>query len=59
MLNKTNLEIAGEIAEKLRQEPYHLFKNDCSVKSAKFKKRCEAAGMRGIVPVYIKPMFVH
>ncbi len=45
MLNKTNLEIAEEIAEKLRQEPYHLFKNDCFVKSVKFKKRCEAVGI--------------
>ncbi len=45
MTTKTNLEIAEEIAEKLRRQPYHLFKNDCLIKSIKFKKQCEAHGV--------------
>ena len=41
----SNLEKAEEIAEKLRQEPYDLLKNDCITKSMKFKRGCEALGI--------------
>ena len=41
----SQLEKAEEIAEKLRQEPYHLFKNDCLIKAIRFKKKCQAAGI--------------
>ncbi len=41
----TNLEIAGQIAEKLRREPYRLFTNNCLTKSARFKRECERQGI--------------
>ena len=41
----SQLEKAEEIAERLRQEPYHLFKNDCLIKAIRFKKKCQAAGI--------------
>jgi hypothetical protein len=34
------LEIAEEIAEALRLEPYHLFRNDCLIKSLRFRSQC-------------------
>lgn len=40
-----NLVKAEKIAEKLRQEPYFLFKNDCLTKSKRFKKECLALGI--------------
>lgn len=40
-----NIERADAIAEKLRQEPYHLLSNDCIIKSVRFKRKCEAAGI--------------
>ncbi len=41
----SNLEKADEIAERLRQEPYHLFRNDCIIKSMRFKRQCRALGI--------------
>lgn len=48
-----NLIEADRIAERLRQEPYVLFKNDCLFKSIRFKKECKAAGMKAKVVVCI------
>ncbi len=36
---------ADELAEALRQEPYHLLTNDCITKSVRFKRACAAAGL--------------
>ncbi|MFH1032351.1 MAG: hypothetical protein V1767_07315 [Chloroflexota bacterium] len=36
---------AEVIAEKLRREPYHLFRNDCFIKSLRFKRRCRELGI--------------
>ena len=41
----SNLEKAEEIAERLRQEPYNLFKNDCLIKSIRFKRECKTVGI--------------
>ena len=41
-----NLQAAEKIAEKLRQEPYSLFKNDCITKSIRLKRECKALGIR-------------
>jgi len=38
-------EKAEEIAEKLRQEPYHLLSNDCIQKSVRLKPECKALGI--------------
>ncbi len=35
-----------EIAENLRQEPYHLFRNDCISKSRRLKKACLNLGIQ-------------
>ena len=35
---------AEAIAEELRQEPYHLFSNDCLIKSLRFKRKCRELG---------------
>ena len=43
------LEVAGEIAEGLRQEPYHLFRNDCLTKSFRFRSECSKRGIRARV----------
>ncbi len=53
----TNLEKAQEIAERLRQEPYHLFRNDCIVKSARFKRQCRALGIpaRAVACIGLSP----
>ena len=40
-----NLEKAEELAERLRQEPYHPLKNDCLTKSIRFKRQCQALGI--------------
>jgi hypothetical protein len=40
------LEIAEEIAEGLRQEPYHLFRNDCLIKSLRFRSKCREIGIK-------------
>lgn len=40
-----NVEQADELAEKLRQEPYHLFGNDCIIKSFKLKRECAKLGI--------------
>lgn len=39
------METVDAIAERLRQEPYILFKNDCITKSLRFKKECAAIGV--------------
>ena len=39
------LEEAEEIAERLRHEPYILFKNDCISKSIRFKRACQTLGI--------------
>ncbi len=49
----SNLVRAEEIAEKIRQEPYILFKYDCIWKSVEFKRRCLAAGIPARVVVCI------
>lgn len=41
MREKEKLVLAEEIAEKLRQEPYHLFRNDCFTKSRRFVRECQ------------------
>jgi hypothetical protein len=38
------LSIAEEIAERLRQEPYRLFTNDCLTKSIRFVRECKRRG---------------
>jgi hypothetical protein len=45
----SSLEKAEEIAERLRQESYNLFINDCFVKSIKFKRQCKVQGVPVIV----------
>ena len=40
-------------AEKLRQEPYDLFRNDCISKSTRLKQQCKAAGLEARVVVCI------
>lgn len=42
---------ANEIAEKLREEPYSLFRNDCIIKSWRFKKQCRAEDIKAKVVV--------
>ena len=49
----SNLEKADSIAEKLRQEPYSLFKNDCITKSVRLKKECQAVGISARVVVCV------
>ena len=49
----SNIEKADSIAEKLRQEPYHLLKNDCINKSVRLKKECQAVGIPARVVVCI------
>ncbi len=41
----SNLKKAERIAERLRQEPYNLFRNDCFTKSIRFKRQCKALGI--------------
>jgi len=41
----SNLTKAEKIAERLRQEPYHLFRNDCLTKSARLKRECKTLGI--------------
>ena len=40
-----NLEKAEKIAERLRQEPYNLLRNDCITKSIRLKRECKALGI--------------
>ena len=40
-----NLEKAEKIAERLRQEPYNLLRNDCLTKSVRLKRECKALGI--------------
>ena len=42
-----------EIAEQLRQEPYKLFRNDCIIKSFRFKKMCEEVGIPARVVICV------
>lgn len=49
----SNLAKAEEIAGALRQEPYILFRNDCIVKSIRFKSQCRAVGIKAGVVVCI------
>ncbi len=41
----SNLEKVEAIAERLRQEPYYLFRNDCFTKSIRLKRQCKALGI--------------
>ena len=41
----SHLEKAEEIAERLRQERYNPFTNDCLIKSMRFKRECRALGI--------------
>lgn len=38
-----------KIAEDLRQEPYHLFINDCLAKSIRFRSQCRRRGIKAYV----------
>ena len=38
--------VAEETAEKLRQEPYHLFRNDCLTKSIRFRSEYRRKGIK-------------
>jgi len=49
----SNIEKAESIAEKLRQEPYNTFTNDCITKSLRFKNECKAMGIPARVVVCI------
>lgn len=49
----SDLAKAEEIAEKIRQEPYILFRHDCITKSIKLKKECKAVGIPARVVVCI------
>jgi hypothetical protein len=40
---------AESIAENLRQEPYHLFRNDCFIKSLRFRSQCRKKGIKAYV----------
>ena len=40
-----NLGKAEEIAERIRQEPYHLLKNDCLIKSLRLKRELNKLGI--------------
>lgn len=53
----SNIEQADAIAEKLRQETYHVFRNDCITKSRRFKKQCRALGIpaRQVACIGISP----
>ena len=48
-----NLFEVEKMAEKLRQEPYVLFRNDCISKSVRLKKECKAAGIEAKVVVCV------
>ena len=48
-----NFKKAEELAEKLRQEPYVLFKNDCISKSLRLKRQCKDLGIDASVVVCI------
>jgi len=45
-MNTSELEVAENIAESLRQEPYHLFRNDCLFKSLRFRSQCRKQGIK-------------
>jgi hypothetical protein len=47
----SNLAKAEEIANRLRQEPHSLFRNDCITKSMRFKRKCRAVGIQASVVV--------
>jgi hypothetical protein len=49
----SNLEKAESVAEKIRQEPYNLIKNDCITKSVRLKKACQTMGIPARVVVCI------
>jgi len=36
----SELKVAEDVAENLRQELYHLFRNDCLTKSLRFRSEC-------------------
>ena len=70
----TDLFNVDETAEKLRQEPYHLFRNDCLTKSIRLVRKCKkhnikaklvwcALGLKRIkLPILGKvtaPVFIH
>ena len=40
-----DIEKAEEIAERPRQEPYHLLSNDCIQKTVRLKRECKALGI--------------
>jgi hypothetical protein len=41
----SELNTAESIAESLRQESYHLFRNDCLIKSLRFRSQCQKIGI--------------
>lgn len=45
-MNTSELEVAENIAESLRQEPYQLFRNDCLFKSLRFRSQCHKQGIK-------------
>ncbi len=48
-----NLAEAEKVAEKIRQEPYSLFKSNCVTKSIRFQRECRALGIAARVAVCI------
>ena len=48
-----NLKKAEELAERLRQERYVLFRNDCVSKSLRLKRQCKDLGIDASVVVCI------
>ena len=49
----SDIEKADNIAERLRQEPYSTFKNDCITKSIRLKRECRAIGVPARVVICI------
>ena len=41
-----DLDITEQIAAKLRQEPYRLFRNDCLTKSLRLRSECRKRGFK-------------
>lgn len=44
---------ADQMAERLRQEPYHLLGNDCIIKSFRLKRQCARLGIPAKVAICI------
>ena len=49
----TNIEKADLLAEKLRRETYHLFRNDCIIKSRRLQRELRKEGILSSVVICI------